>query len=72
MTMTIHNIEGAAAAIVEDICRILHIVYSTTISFQSDELYDYEINIEEKEVVPFMIRFFHRIQSDEYEKIDIF
>lgn len=71
MQMIIHNIVSEAGNIVEDICNILHITYSATISFQSDDLYDYEIDIEEKAIVPFMIRFFHRINNIEYERIEI-
>ena len=68
----IHNITSEASKEVENICDILKITYSATISFVSDELYDYEINIEESQLVPFMIRYLHRINKSNYERIEIF
>lgn len=68
----IHNITSEASKEVESICDILKITYSATISFVSDELYDYEINLDEFQLVPFMIRFLHLINSIEFERIEIF
>lgn len=72
MTIIIHNIESTCARIVEGICEVLHLTYDGTISFVSDGLYNYEIYIEEKEIVPFMIRFFHRTTIHDYERIEIY
>ena len=68
----IHNITSEASKEVENICDILKITYSATISFVSDELYDYEIEVIESQLVPFMIRFLHRINNIEFERIEIF
>ena len=68
----IHNITSEASKEVENICDILTLTYSATISFVSDELYDYEIDVNESQLVPFMIRFLHRINSIEFERIEIF
>lgn len=70
--ITIHNITGEASRIVDDICQILNLKTSVTISFINDELYHYEIFLEDRgSIVPFMIRFFHRIDNVDYEKIEI-
>ena len=68
----IHNITSEASKEVESICGILTLTYSATISFVSDELYDYEINLGESQLVPFMIRFLHRINNIEFERIEIY
>lgn len=68
----IHNITSEASKEVENICDILKVTYSATISFVSDELYDYEINLAESQLVPFMIRFLHRINNIEFERIEIY
>ncbi len=70
--VVIHNITSEASKEVENICKILTLTYSATISFVSDELYDYEINIEESQLVPFMIRFLHRINNIEFERVEIY
>lgn len=73
MNMTIiHNMTSEASKEVENICDILKLTYYATISFVSDELYDYEIEINESQLVPFMIRFLHRISSDDYERLEIY
>ena len=70
--ITIHNITGEATNIVDEICRILKINKSVTMSFMNDELYHYEIYIDDRQaIVPFMIRFFHSIDNVDYEKIEI-
>lgn len=72
MYILIHNITGEATNIVDEICRILNINKSVTMSFMNDELYYYEIFLEDRNsIVPFMIRFFHRIDNVDYEKIEI-
>ena len=70
--IVIHNITSEASKEVENICDILTLTYSATISFVSDELYDYEINIDESQLVPFMIRFLHRINNIEFERVEIY
>ena len=71
MKIYIHNILSEAGTIVENICEVLMLKYSATISFNSDDLYDYEIEIDHKTIVPFMIRFFHKVDNIEYEKIEV-
>ena len=68
----IHNITSEASKEVETICEILRLTYSATISFVSDELYNYEIEVNESQLIPFMIRFLHRINNIEYEVLEIF
>lgn len=70
MTVIIHSIKSTSARIVEGICEVLHLTYDGTISLVG--LYNYEITIEEKEIVPFMIRFFNRTTIHDYEYIEIF
>lgn len=70
--ITIHNITSEASKEVEDICDILSLPYSATISFVSDDLYVYDIETNELQTVPFMIRFLHRISKNNYERIVIF
>lgn len=72
MTIIIHNIESTCAHIVEGICEVLHLTYDGTISFVFDGLYNFEITIEEKKVVPFMIRFFYLTTIHDYERIEMF
>lgn len=68
----IHNITSEASKEVENICDILTLTYSATLSFVSDELYDYEIDVSESQLVPFMIRFLHRINNIEFERVEIY
>lgn len=70
--IVIHNITSEASKEVENICDILTLTYSATISFVSDELYDYEIDVNESQLVPFMIRFLHRINNIEFERVEIY
>lgn len=70
--IVIHNITSEASKEVEKICDLLMLTYSATISFVSDELYDYEIETNESQLVPFMIRFLHRINNIEFERIEIY
>lgn len=70
--IVIHGITSEASKEVERICDILTLTYSATISFVSDGLYNYEITIEEKELVPFMIRFLHLTTIHDYERIEIY
>ena len=53
----IHNITSEASKEVENICDILTLTYTATISFVSDELYDYEIEVTESQLVPFIISY---------------
>lgn len=71
MNIRIHNITSESAVIVEQICDVLMLTFSATISFISDDLYDYEIDIDHAKIVPFMIRFFHKVDNVEYEKIEV-
>ena len=71
MHIRIHNITSESAAIVEQICKLLMLHFSATMSFVSDDLYDYEIDIDHAKIVPFMIRFFHKVDNVEYEKIEV-
>ena len=71
MKIYIHNILSESGTIVEAICDTLSLKYSATISFNSDDLYDYEIEIDHLSIVPFMIRFFHKIDNAEYERMEI-
>ena len=68
----IHNITSEAAKELEDICNILRLTYSSAISCTSNDLYEYVFGIKESELVPFMIRFLHRINKSDYERIEIF
>lgn len=70
--IVIHNITSEVSKEVENICDILTLTYSATISFVSDELYDYEINIDKSQLVPFMIRFLHRIDTTDFERVEIY
>lgn len=70
--IVIHNITSEASKEVENICDILTLTYSATLSFISNELYDYEIEVSESQLVPFMIRFLHRINNIEFERIEIY
>ena len=70
--IVIHNITSEASKEVENICDILTLTYSAAISFISNELYDYEIEVSESQLVPFMIRFLHRINNIEFERIEIY
>ena len=71
MHIRIHNIESESGIIVEQICDVLMLKFSCTISFVSDSLYDYEIDIDHTRIVPFMLRFFHKVDNVEYEKIEV-
>lgn len=71
MHIIIHNITSESAAIVDKICDVLMLTFSATMSFVSDDLYDYEIDIDHAKIVPFMIRFFHKVDNVEYEKIEV-
>lgn len=70
--IVIHNITSEASKEVKNICDILTLTYSATISFVFDELYDYEINIDKSQLVPFMIRFLHRIDTIDFERVEIY
>lgn len=71
MHIRIHNITSEAGVIVEQICKLLMLQCSATISFVSCDSYDYEIDIDHAKIVPFMIRFFHKVDNVEYEKIEV-
>lgn len=71
MHIKIHNINSESGIIVEQICDVLMLKFSSTISFISDNIYNYDIEIDHTRVVPFMLRFFHKIDNAEYERIEV-
>lgn len=71
----IHNITNESGLIVEKTCGQLWSdpdeSCNGTISFVNDNLYDYEISMCDVSLVPFLMRFFHKIPSNDYERIEI-
>lgn len=69
--IVIHNIAGECTLIVANICDILMLEHETTANDASMNIYNIYIDIDHANLVPFMIRFFHKIDDAEYERIEI-
>ena len=69
--IVIHNLSGECLSIIINICKILSRKYDTTANESGMNIYNIYIDIDHANLVPFMIRFFHRIDNTEYERIEI-
>jgi len=69
--ITIHNLAGECLSIVIDICKILRLEYDISANEAGMNIHNIYIGIDHANLVPFMIRFFHRIDNTEYERIEI-
>ena len=70
-TFYIHNISSSRSQTIENICNFLMLKFTVHTTSVEADLLTYEIEIDHLNIVPFAIRFFHRIDSCEYERIEI-
>lgn len=69
--IVIHNLYSECLPIVINICDILSLNYYSSANDATLHTYNIYIDIDHTNLVPFMIRFFHRLGNADYERIEI-
>lgn len=69
--IVIHNLSDECLSIIINICEILSRKYDTSANEATLHTYNIYIDIDYANLVPFMIRFFHRVDNTDYERIEI-
>lgn len=69
--IVIHNLAGECTLIVANICNILMLEHETIANDATMNIYNIYIDVDHTHLVPFMMRFFHKIDNAEYERIEV-